>query len=149
MTDSQVDIKENDIFELSPELLTVLLKDHTLSTPERQGNIFWATDNYADRGAGYQYADEITVEKITGDNGMVIVPRSGKTRQQQQQRSREMVYFDGDYVGIAPVSIRKTAGTHTITLYKAGYLIKSYTIQAEDNGKDDEYSYADLISVLD
>lgn len=59
------------------------------------------------------------------------------------------VYFDGDYVGIAPVSIKKTAGTHTITLYKAGYLIKSYTIQAEDNGKDDEYSYADLISVLD
>lgn len=90
MTDSQVDIKENDIFELSPELLTVLLKDHTLSTPERQVNIFWATDNYADRGAGYQYADEITVEKITGDNGMVIVPRSVKTRQQQQQRSREM-----------------------------------------------------------
>lgn len=90
MTDSQVDIKENDIFELSPELLTVLLKDHTLSNPERQVNIFWATDNYADRGAGYQYADEITVEKITGDNGMVIVPRSVKTRQQQQQRSREM-----------------------------------------------------------
>lgn len=59
------------------------------------------------------------------------------------------VYFDGDYVGIAPVSIKKTAGTHTITLYKAGYLIKSYTIQAEENGKDDEYSYADLISVLD
>ena len=59
------------------------------------------------------------------------------------------VYFDGDYVGIAPVSIKKTAGTHTITLYKAGYLIKSYTIQAADDGKDDEYSYADLISVLD
>lgn len=59
------------------------------------------------------------------------------------------VYFDGDYVGIAPVSIKKTAGPHTITLYKAGYLIKSYTIQAEDDGKDDEYSYADLISVLD
>lgn len=59
------------------------------------------------------------------------------------------VYFDGDYVGIAPVSVKKTAGTHTITLYKAGYLIKSYTIQAEDNGKNDEYSYADLISVLD
>ena len=59
------------------------------------------------------------------------------------------VYFDGDYVGIAPVSIKKTAGTHTITLYKACYLIKSYTIQAEDDGKDDEYSYADLISVLD
>ena len=59
------------------------------------------------------------------------------------------VYLDGDYVGIAPVSFKKTAGTHTITLYKAGYLIKSYTIQAVHDGTDDEYSYADLISVLD
>lgn len=28
MTNEQVDIKENDIFELSPELLATLLKDH-------------------------------------------------------------------------------------------------------------------------
>lgn len=90
MADSSVDIKENDIFELSPELLTTLLKDHTLSSPERQVNIFWATDNYAHRGAGYQYNDQITAESITGENGMVIVPRSVKSRQQQQQRSREM-----------------------------------------------------------
>lgn len=86
----QVDIKENDIFEFSPELLPALLKDHTLSTQEQQVNIFWATDNYAERGVGYQYNDEIKVENITADNGMVIVPRSVKSRQQQQQRSREM-----------------------------------------------------------
>lgn len=90
MADSQVDIKENDIFELSPELLTALLKDHTLSSEGHQVNIFWATDNYAERGTGYQYSDQITVERITGENGMVIVPRSVKSRQQQQQRSREM-----------------------------------------------------------
>ena len=90
MAESSVDINENDIFELSPELLTTLLKDHTLSSPERQVNIFWATDNYAHRGAGYQYNDQITAESITGENGMVIVPRSVKSRQQQQQRSREM-----------------------------------------------------------
>ena len=90
MADSAVDIKENDIFELSPELLTALLKDHTLSTPEQQVNIFWATDNYSDRGTGYQYSDQITVPAITSENGMVIVPRSVKSRQQQQQRSREM-----------------------------------------------------------
>ncbi len=86
----QVDIKENDIFEFSPELLSALLKDHSLSTQEQQVNIFWATDNYAERGVGYQYNDEIKVENITADNGMVIVPRSVKSRQQQQQRSREM-----------------------------------------------------------
>ena len=83
--------------------------------------------------------------------------QSGQTTESAEQGNKNTikkpegvgVYFDGDYVGIAPVSIKKTAGTHTITLYKAGYLIKSYTIQAEDDGKDDEYSYADLISVLD
>ncbi|MDE6537230.1 MAG: restriction endonuclease subunit M [Muribaculaceae bacterium] len=88
--DSQVDISENDIFELSPELLDTLLKDHTLSTDECQVNIFWATDSYSSRGTGYQYADQITIDSITGDNGNVIVPRAVKSRQEQQQRSREM-----------------------------------------------------------
>lgn len=90
ITTPQADIKENEIFELSPELLTLLLKDHTLSTPEHQINIFWASDNYTDRGKGYQYYDQITIENIIGENGMVIVPRSVKSRAQQQQRSREM-----------------------------------------------------------
>ena len=43
-----IDIQENEIFELSPELLNALLKDHTLSTDTEQINIFWATDNYAE-----------------------------------------------------------------------------------------------------
>ena len=90
MIEPQVDIQENEIFELSPELLNILLKDHTLSTDGCQVNIFWATDNYSDRGKGYQYGDQITVEAITGYNGNVIVPRSVKSREQQQQRSREM-----------------------------------------------------------
>ena len=91
MVDQSIDIKENDIFALSPELLTTLLKDHTLSPKEGpQVNIFWATDNYEHLGDGYHYHDQITIPCITGDNGTVIVPRSVKSRQQQQQRSREM-----------------------------------------------------------
>ena len=89
MAETKVDIKENDIFELSPELLNTLLKDHTLSTDECQVNIFWATDSYAYRGAGYQYADQITIDSITGDNGNVIVPRAVKSRQEQQLHGRE------------------------------------------------------------
>lgn len=80
-----VDIPENDILRISPDLLSLLLKDHTT-----QNNIFWATDNYADRGAGYQFSDHITVESITGENDNVIVPSSLKSRRQQQQCSREM-----------------------------------------------------------
>ena len=90
MNVSQVDIRKNEIFELSPELLNTLLKDHTLSNDTQQVNIFWATDNYADRGEGYQYGDQITMEAITGDNVNIIIPRAVKTREQQQQRSREM-----------------------------------------------------------
>jgi len=86
----QADIQENEIFELSPELLKTLLKDHTLSTDTEQVNIFWATDNYADRGEGFQYGDQINIEAITGANGNIIVPRAVKSREQQQQRSREM-----------------------------------------------------------
>lgn len=86
----QIDIRENEIFERSPKLLSMLLKDHTLSTEDCQINIFWATNNYADLGAGYQYNDQITIEAITGKNGEIIKPRAVKSREMQQQRSREM-----------------------------------------------------------
>lgn len=44
MTDTKVDISENEILAFSPEILAALLKDHTT-----KGNIFLATDNYAER----------------------------------------------------------------------------------------------------
>lgn len=65
--------------------MEMLLKDHTT-----QNNIFWATDDYAYRGKGYQYNDPITIDAITGNNGYVIIPRALKTQEQQRQRSREM-----------------------------------------------------------
>ena len=67
MADINVDINETEIFNIYPEVLDTLLKDHTTGR-----NIFWATDSYAYRGNGFQYDDAITVENITGENGMVI-----------------------------------------------------------------------------
>jgi type II restriction enzyme len=43
----------------------VLLSDHTT-----RKNIFWATDSYADYGEGYGWHDGITVEAITGKQGI-------------------------------------------------------------------------------
>lgn len=86
----QIDICENEIFEQSPNLLSMLLIDRTLSSENSQVNIFWATNNYADLGVGYQYSDQITLEAITGKNEEVIKPRAVKSREMQQQRSREM-----------------------------------------------------------
>ena len=90
MIDQKVDIKGNDILEMSPELLNTLLKDHTLSTEDKQVNIFWGKDNYASCGKGFQYNDPITIKSITGENGDVIVPRALKPCVTKQQRSRKM-----------------------------------------------------------
>ena len=86
----EVDILEDSIFRLSPELLNILLKDHTTSKEDIQRNIFWATSDYEYLGEGYQYDSPILPCLITGDNGHVIMPRILKSRDTQTMRSREM-----------------------------------------------------------
>jgi hypothetical protein len=54
------------------------------------------------------------------------------------------VYLDSNYVGIVPVSFKKTVGSHTITLRKSGYTSKSYTIYLYNDGEDITYSFTDL-----
>lgn len=70
------------------------------------------------------------------DNKVTITTPSGAS-----------VYFDGEYVGIAPISFTKITGSHIITFSKTGYLSKSYTVTFADDGKDSELKYEDLISI--
>ncbi len=55
------------------------------------------------------------------------------------------VYLDGNYMGIAPCSFRKTAGAHVITLRRTGYETRSYTVEIDDEDKDISYSFAALL----
>jgi hypothetical protein len=55
------------------------------------------------------------------------------------------VYMDGNYMGIAPVSFKKEAGSHTITLRKTGYETRSYTINVDKEKKDSTFTFADLV----
>lgn len=55
------------------------------------------------------------------------------------------VYVDGSYVGLAPVSFPKKAGTHVISLRKNGYQTRSYTIQVDSEEKDMELSFSELV----
>ncbi|MBQ0015714.1 MAG: restriction endonuclease subunit M [Bacteroidales bacterium] len=80
-----IDINETEVLRQYPEVLEMLLKDHTT-----QRSIYWATDSYADRGEGYRFRDAITVDSITGDNGLVIRPRSVKSKDEQTRRSKDM-----------------------------------------------------------
>ncbi len=58
------------------------------------------------------------------------------------------VYLDGNYIGMAPVSFKKEAGTHTITLRRSGYETRSYTVAIDDEEKDISYSFAHLIESI-
>ena len=82
---NEVDILENDLREKYPEVLEILLRDHTTKK-----NIFWATDNYEYLGKGYDFASPILPELITGERGNVIMPRVKKDKDLQQSRARDM-----------------------------------------------------------
>ena len=80
-----IDIREDDLRDISPEVLTTLLRDHTTGK-----NIFWATHDYEVLGEKYDYHSEILPELITGEHGMVIRPRVLKSKENQTGRSKEM-----------------------------------------------------------
>ena len=81
----EADILENEIREKYPEVLEILLRDHTT-----QKNIFWATNNYRELGRGYEYDSPILPELITGERGHIIMPRVKKDKLLQQMRIRDM-----------------------------------------------------------
>lgn len=82
---SCIDIREDSLLELSPEVLATLLRDHTTSK-----NIFWATHDYEALGSEYDYHAEILPYLITGEHGMVIRPRVLKSKENQTDRSKDM-----------------------------------------------------------
>lgn len=80
-----VDIQENDILRIYPDVLEILLCDRTTNK-----NIFWATNDYEHKGVAYKYNSEISVTAITGRNGRVIKPRVLKTKEEQTERAKGM-----------------------------------------------------------
>lgn len=56
-------------------------------------------------------------------------------------------YLDGSYVGITPVSFNKVPGSYVVTLRKSGYQPRSYTLQIDEEQKDVNYSFTDLVKL--
>ena len=82
---NKIDILENDIVNQYPDVLDILLRDHTTGK-----NIFWATNNYEGLGKEYSFKSPILPELITGVNGHIIMPRVQKHMLLQRSRSTEM-----------------------------------------------------------
>ena len=78
-TNEKVDVKENNILSLDPELMEILLKDKTTNK-----NILWATDNYKGYGSLYFSNKNISLNLVTGKNGNIIKPRTEKTNRPKE-----------------------------------------------------------------
>ena len=81
------DIKENNILNIDPIVLSILLIDRTTNK-----NIIWATDNYKNKGIGYGENQTIEINLITGKNGNIIKPRINKKEQQVRAREKAEVF---------------------------------------------------------
>ena len=84
MKEEKTDIKENNILKFSYDILNMLLQDHTTNK-----NIIWATDNYKEKGIGFQKEDYILINSITGYNGSIIKPRVSKGKKEQERRIKD------------------------------------------------------------
>lgn len=97
---------------------------------------------------------QVTMEK---DNGNSVSSNTTTTTSETEAASTSSgkvtiaapvgaeVYVDGSYIGIAPVSFKKTIGVHVITLRQDGYETRSYTINITDLTTDESMSFSALV----
>lgn len=140
---NEIDIHENCIQQLDPEVLEVLLKDRTTGR-----NIIWATHDYEALGTGYGYCDEIKPELITGEHCMVIRPRVLKSRAEQTGRVRGMaeVFTPAWVVKKMVDAVKIGIGTRVleITCGEAPFLVSRY-----DATNGDAIALSQRVGVLD
>lgn len=82
--EKKIDILEDDIADISPEILRLLLKDKTTKK-----NILWCTKDYEAYGYEFNERAEMKVELITGVYFNVIQPRAAKSKEVQERRIRK------------------------------------------------------------
>lgn len=81
---AEIDFVEQNIADMSEELLRILLLDKTTKKYIR-----WGSDNYKAYGPEYESDQEILPKLITGGNTTIIQPRVAKAIEQQTKRTRD------------------------------------------------------------
>lgn len=122
-------------FTLDPKEEDSGISDNSLETDYRQTS---ADSTLNDNTTGTVSGNSISENTTTATN------KTGNKIYVDKPKGVE-VYLDGSYVGVSPVSFKKVTGSHTLTLRKAGYKTRSYTIYLYNDGEDITYSFADLV----
>ncbi|MCI8978312.1 MAG: PEGA domain-containing protein [Lachnospiraceae bacterium] len=159
-----IEIPEPDdgvvIFEITPESAKVYVDDKSVKTtyplrlPLGLHKVTAEADGYDSLSEYIKVeAETITVkmdlekakavETVSG-NGISSSASTGSGRITIEAPADVSVYQDNLYMGIAPVTYDKTAGDHTITLRREGYVTRSHDIVVTDDGRDVTYAFPDL-----
>lgn len=77
-----VDLDERRLYQQSPDILKILLKDRTTKR-----NIVWGTSSYDYLGKGFESYSPITVKQLATYD-QLIQPRSEKTQSEQKARTK-------------------------------------------------------------
>ena len=83
-SNEDIDILEQDIQDISPDLLNIMLEDKTTGRFIR-----FACDEYRKYGEAYAADKEIFPELIIGGNTKIIQPRTAKSKDEQLNRTRK------------------------------------------------------------
>lgn len=87
---ASVDVSEDTIRKSMPEVLDILLTDHTNSTETTKKNIIWANENYRNFDKQlYNAKSQITKNLITRNNGYIIMPRALKDKILKRERTKK------------------------------------------------------------
>lgn len=82
--EKNIDILEDDIEQIHPSLLKILLQDKTT-----RRNILWCTKDYENYGEEYDEHREIKANLITREFFNVIQPRAAKSKKIQERRIKK------------------------------------------------------------
>lgn len=158
LKDIEIPEPENGVvkFEIIPENATVYVDDAKIDTtyPVRLSlglhQVTAKASGYDTLSEYFQVEEETTTVKMNLTETADVSGNSISTNVSEGARitieapKGVDVYQDNLYKGIAPVTYTKTAGEHTITLRRTGYVTRSYSITVPDDNQDVTYSFPEL-----
>lgn len=92
-----------------------------------------------------QKTEEKSSEEKGSEKSTEVVSSSAKYKVYIDAPEGVEVYLDGSYIGITPVDFPKKEGSYVVTLRKTGCQTRSYTLQIDNEEKDINYSFAELV----
>lgn len=126
--------------------------DNNDNAEETTGKKYQSKSSYNEDDEEESSVEESASDESKDDNDKTekkspVVSSSGKYKVYIDAPDGAEAYLDGSYVGITPVSFNKVPGSYVVTLRRSGYQPRSYTLQIDDEEKDVNYSFTDLVKL--